>query len=604
MMTTLRNQMKAILWVLVIAFLATIIFSWGMGGFTNNQEKPGVIGLIAGEEITYEAFDRFVQRKQESETQKQGEPFDENKSKQLREDTWDEEVERLLKSKDAERLGITVTDNEIAYIVQNFPPNEVREVPAFQREGSFAPDLYQNFLRTPDAEQFLYGLEGSVRNYLEEQKLLFQVNLACDVSETDVRDEYIRSVIAAKLNFVFLPYDKAGFDSSSVTDEMQRKYYSLFPDRFKQFGQRRFAYTKFKVEPSGSDSADVRQLTEELLTELRSGSDFAELAKVHSEDEASSEKGGDLDWIARGTMSRPFDEAAFVANPGDIVGPITSKNGVHIINVIEKSGPKDPEEKIHARHILLKYKASPDTRDEIYNAAYALAQDAQQNGFDKATAAGSFKVDTTKTFSESGYISGLGRMRMAAEFSFNSPVGTVSDVYPIPDGFVVFQIVEATEESVKPFDDVKESITKSLVKILKNQKVEELAASMRAKMGSPELLGSVASEYGYQVYSTDDTMKVDGKLPEGLRADKDFLKEAFRLEEGDLSGVIEGKNGCYIAHVVTKTFFNNEEFETNHFAIYNALLVKKQENIAKNWVRELRIAGDIQDNRYKYYRDF
>lgn len=604
MMTTLRNQMKAILWVLVIAFLATIIFSWGMGGFSDSKEKPGVIGVIAGEEITYEAFDRFVQRKQEAEVEKQGAQFDENKIKQLREDTWDEEVERLLKSKDAERLGVNATDAEIAYIVQNFPPNEVREVPAFQREGAFAPDLYQNFLRTPDAKQFLFGLEASVRNYLTEQKMLFQVNLACDVSETDVKDEYMRGVATGKLNFVFLPYDKAGFDTSSITEEMKKKYYSLFPDKFKQYGQRRFAYTKFKVEPTATDSSDVFTLAQELISELKSGADFAELAKIHSEDAASAEKGGDLDWVTRGAMAKPFEDAAFAAAPGDIVGPVASKFGIHIINVLEKQSEKDGEEKVRARHILLKIKASPDTRDIVYNSAYSLAQDAQQNGFAKATSAIGVKVDTTKAFSESGYIAGLGRMRMAAEFSFNNPIGTVSEVYPIPDGYVVFEIVEATEESIKPYVDVKDAITKSLVKILKNQKVVELAASMRAKMGSPEELGTVASTHGYTVYTTEDTMKVDGKLPEGLRADKDFLKEAFRLNEGELSGVIEGRNGCYIAHMVSKTPFNKEEFETNHFAIYNALLMKEQENIAKNWVRELRIAGDIQDNRFKYYRDF
>ncbi len=604
MMTTLRNQMKAILWVLVIAFLATIIFSWGMGGFSESQEKAGVIGVIAGEDITYEAFDRFVQRKQEAATQKDGTEFDESKIKQLREDSWDEEVERLLKQKDAERLGIKATDTEIAFIIQNFPPNEVREVPAFQREGTFAPDLYQNFLRTPDAKQFLFGLEESVQNYLTEQKLLFQVNFAGDVSEIDVKDEYTRSLASGKLDFVFIPFDKVEFDSSSITDDMLRNYYGLFPDRFKQYGQRRFAYTKFKVEPSATDSADVLDLAREIIAELKSGADFAELAKAHSEDAASVDKGGDLDWVARGAMAKPFEDAAFAAVPGEIIGPVASKLGLHIINVLEKQTEKEGGEKVHARHILLKHKASPDTRDAVYNTAYALSQDAQLNGFAKASSDGSFKVDTTKAFSEAGYIAGLGRMRMAAEFSFNNPVGTVSDVYPIPDGYVVFEIVEVINESVKPFDDVKETITKSLVKLLRNQKASEIAGSMRSQMGTPEELGTVSNSHGYQVYSTVDSMKVDGKLPDGLRADKDFLKEAFRLEAGELSGVIEGKNGCYIARMVTKTPFDQDEFATNHFAIYSALLQKDQEMISKNWIRELRIAGDIKDNRFKYYRDF
>lgn len=530
--------------------------------------------------------------------------MDENKLKQLREDSWDEEVERILKVKDAERLGITSTDNEIAFIVQNFPPNEVRQVEAFQREGRFAPDLYQNFLRTPDAQQFLFGMEASVKNYLIEQKLLFHVNQAAEISELDVKDEYIRGRSTGKLNFVFVPSESVDFDSSSISDEMLRKYYNLFPDRFKQFAQRRFAYTKFKVEPSAADSADVHDLAGELLQELSRGADFAELAKLHSQDQASAEKGGDLDWFARGAMVKPFEDAAFAASPGDLIGPVQSKFGLHIINVLEKQSEKDGEEKVHARQILLKYEASPDTRDGIYNIAYAFAQDAQQNGFTKISNDGGFRVDTTKAFSESGYIAGLGRMRMAAEFCFNNPVGTVSDVYPIPDGYVVFEIVEATEESVKPFDEVKSSISKSLLKIMRNQKAGEIAASMRAKMNSADDLATIANSKGYQVHTTEDSLKVDGRLPDGLRADKDFLKEAFRLEEGELSGVIEGRNGCYIAYMAAKSYFDKDEYAANHFVIYNALLQKEQENVAKNWVRELRIAGDIKDYRFNYYRDF
>jgi parvulin-like peptidyl-prolyl isomerase len=603
MMTTLRTQMKTILWILVVAFLGTIVFSWGMGGFKDDQVDPNVIGKIAGEEITYEAFDRFIQRKQELANKDQEAPLDEAKLKQIREDSWDEEVERMLKMKDAERLGLEITDREIAYIVENYPPNEIRQVESFQREGRFAPDLYQAFLRTPDAQQFLIGLEASVRNYLIEQKLAFQVNQASDISELAVKDEYFRASTTGKLRFVFVAYDKVAFDSSEITDDMLRRYYQLFPDRFKQYAQRRFAYTKFKLEPSAEDSSEVQTLAQELMDEIRRGADFAELAKQHSEDQTSAEKGGELDWFGKGAMAKQFEEAAMAATPGELVGPVESKFGIHIIRVEEKK-VEEGEWKIRARHILLKYKASPDTRDAVYSVAYAFGQDAEQSGFDQAVEASSLRVDTTKTFSEAGYIGGLGRMRMAAEFCFNNPVGTVSSVYPVPDGYVVFKIVEATEESTKPFEDVRESVAKSVTKILKNQKAGEIAASMRARMASPDDLLSVAVAEGYPVYTTEDSLKPDGKLPEGLRNDKDFMSQAFRLDEGELSEVIEGKNGCYIVHMTNKTPFNSEEYESNHFVVYASLYQKETEAVNKNWVRELRIAGNIEDLRYKFYRDF
>jgi len=602
MMTTLRSQMKTILWILVFAFLATIVFSWGMGGFKDSEE-PGVIAKFAGQTITYENFERYVQRKQEIAQRKDSTAFDEAKQKQLREDAWDEEIERQLKELDAENQDIKITDKEIVFIVQNYPPNEVRQVPSFQREGQFAPDLYQAFLRTPDARDFLIGLEASVKNYLLEQKSLFYVHQAADVSELTIRDEWMRAGTTGKLRFVFIPFDKVDVDSTSITEDQLRRYYTLFPDRYKQYPQRRFAYVKFKLEPSAEDSSDVLRTAEELMEELRRGADFANLAAIHSEDPASATKGGDLDWIGRGTMPRPFEDAAFSAQAGELVGPVVSRNGVEIIRVEEKK-TEDGAEKIHAKHIVLKIKASPDTRDAVYSMAYAFAQDAQQKGFDQVSGQGDYKVDTTKAFSEAGYISGLGRMRMAAEFCFNNPVGTTSDVYPIPDGYVIFKIVEATEESVKPFEEVRDGIGKAVLKILRQQRAMDIVSSIRAKMTTGSDISSVASAAGYQVYETADSAKPDDRLPEGLRADKDFITQAFRVNDGELSDVIEGRNGCYIAYMTNKTPFPEASYAENHFAIYGELLNKDLDAVAKNWIRELRIAADIQDYRHKYFRDF
>lgn len=601
-MTTLRNQMKTILWILVFAFLATIVFSWGMGGF-KESDPEGVIAKFAGETITAGDFESYLQRKEEQARMKDSTGLDESKLKQLREDAWDEEIERQLKELDAKRLGIDVSDAEIAYIVEHFPPNEVRQVQSFQRDGRFAPDLYLAFLRTPEASQFLLSLEASVKNYLLDQKLQFYVNQAANVSELNILDQWYRGTAQGKLRFAMIPFDRADVDSNSISDEMLRRYYNLFPDRFKQYAQRRFAYVKFKIEPSGEDSTEVRTTAAELMQELRNGADFEQMASIHSEDQSSAAKGGDVGWFGRGAMVREFEQAAYAANPGDLVGPVESKFGVHVIRVEEKR-TEDGNEKVRARQILIKFDASPDTREGTFSVAYAFAQDCKEHGFDQVSQQSGLPVDTTKAFSEAGYIGGLGRMRMAAEFCFNNPVGSVSEVYPVPDGYVVFKIVEATEEGNKSFEEVKDQIRKSVLKILRQQKANDVAADLRSKMTGGSDLSSVAAAAGYSVYETADSAKPDDRLPEGLRSDKDFITEAFRLKADELSGVIEGRNGCYIAYMIYKTPYAQDNYESNHFAIYGELIGKEAEAVNKNWIRELRIAADIQDYRYKYYRDF
>lgn len=602
MMTTLRSQMKTILWILVIAFLATIVFSWGMGGF-KERVQPGVIGKIGKHDLLAETFENYVQRKVQTAQRTDSTTVDDEKQKQIREDAWDEQIEKLLKDKEAEAEGLTVTDKEVAFIIENYPPNEIRQVKNFQRDGQFAPDLYMAFLRTPQAAEYLSSMEGSVRDYLLEQKMQFYVQQATDISELAVKDEWNRSSAKAKFAFVAFPIDKMDVDSNSITDDMMRKYYNLFPDRYKQYGQRKFVYVKFKLDPSADDSADVLKNAEELIDELKKGGDFAELAKEHSEDPGSGAKGGDLGWITHGQMAKQFEDAAFSAPVGEIVGPVVSRFGLHIIRVDEKK-TEDGKEQALTKHILLKYKASQDTREAVRSYADALAQDAKQVGFDKAADQSNLKVDTTKQFSEAGYIAGLGRMRMAAQFSFHNPVGTVSDVFAAPDGYVVFKIIEATDESNKSFDEAKDQVKKAVLRLLKQQKAWEAAASFRGKVtGAADFVGAAAG-MGVPVFQSADSAKVDDKLPEGLRADKDFAQAVFRLAPGETSDVIEGRQGCYVATMIYKATPPDGQFEANHFAIYADLLNKDQDATAKNWVRELRIANKIDDLRYKYYRDF
>lgn len=78
----------------------------------------------------------------------------------------------------------------------------------------------------------------------------------------------------------------------------------------------------------------TKEKAEQLKKEIDEGADFSTLAEQHSEC-PSKKRGGDLGWFGKGAMARPFEVAAFSAREGDVVGPVKTEFGWHLIYVYE-----------------------------------------------------------------------------------------------------------------------------------------------------------------------------------------------------------------------------------------------------------------------------
>ncbi|MGV7221147.1 MAG: peptidylprolyl isomerase [Nitrospinales bacterium] len=83
-----------------------------------------------------------------------------------------------------------------------------------------------------------------------------------------------------------------------------------------------------------------KELAEKIKVEIDEGADFSQKAEEYSEC-PSKKRGGDLGWFGKGAMVRPFEVAAFTAQEGDIVGPIKTEFGWHLIYVYEIQADAD-----------------------------------------------------------------------------------------------------------------------------------------------------------------------------------------------------------------------------------------------------------------------
>jgi len=110
------------------------------------------------------------------------------------------------------------------------------------------------------------------------------------------------------------------------------KYYREHIDRYSAPEVVRVRHILITPKGEAADAIDqARAKAQELLQRAKGGEDFAALARKYSDDVATREKGGDLGDFGRGTMLPEFEEAAFKMQPGDLVGPVRTEAGFHVL---------------------------------------------------------------------------------------------------------------------------------------------------------------------------------------------------------------------------------------------------------------------------------
>jgi peptidyl-prolyl cis-trans isomerase C len=122
-------------------------------------------------------------------------------------------------------------------------------------------------------------------------------------------------------------------DTVSIPSEEVRSFYDQHPQLY-QVGERLQA-SHILVGTSQLEPERARARAESLLTKVRGGAGFEELARTNS-DCPSSERGGKLREFGRGEMVGPFEEAAYELEPGEVSDVVETRFGYHIIRLEER----------------------------------------------------------------------------------------------------------------------------------------------------------------------------------------------------------------------------------------------------------------------------
>jgi len=346
----------------------------------------------------------------------------------------------------------------------------------------------------------------------------------------------------------------------------------------------------------GADTVAIIQKARELLRRIRNGESFEALAREYSDDAGSKAGGGDLGWTGRGGWVKPFEQAAFGAKVGEVVGPIRTQFGWHIIKV---TGRDNRELKLAV--LTMKIKASAQSGDATYQRAQDFVSLAKDEGFEKSAELSSYQVRETQEFTKGGFIPGVGVSDAVMNFAFSKKLDAISDPISVPGGVAVFKISKVREEGVRPLEEVKDLVRNAVLREKKMQKLWERVDEFYKTLNPNSDLLTVAKALPDAVAQKTGPFKATDS-PQGVGRDYAFIGTALALKPGEISKPFEGTRGYYILKLTSELPFDSTQFAKARSSLADELLQEKRNRLFSEWLTALRDKADIEDLRDRFYR--
>jgi parvulin-like peptidyl-prolyl isomerase len=599
LMERMRGYTKALLILLVFAFVGTIIFDWGMD-YVGLKQKANVIATVNGMDISIDEFNRAYQFEIETYRQRAGADPEESQLDFLRDQVYESLVRRTLLQQEIEARGLNATDAEIIHYIYNDPPDILKQDKTFQNEqGQFDLGRYKQALANPSADW--RPVEEYLRGNLPFQKFQEELSLSVIVTESQVMREYEKRYQKAKVRYLFVDPNRFGNAPLTVSSDEVEKYYDEHLEEFNEPEKRTLDYLLYSNKATLADSQNTQKLAQDLAQRARNGEDFSELAKTYSEDPGSRERGGDLGFFGKGSMVKPFEDAAFGGKPGEIVGPVVSTHGLHVIKIHEfKTEKEKNEETVHASHFLLKYQASPQTIEAAKDSANLFVATVTESGWEAALAHEKMKPQTTTQFTEgSGFIPGVGVNRPASRFAFNNPVAKVSEVFETAQGFLVVRVAGLQEARTKELSEVRAD-TENIIKGEKRKELAQaLAAKLRAEIDQGMTLDAIAARDTLQLREAEPFTRTG--FVSGVGRDVEFIGTTFSLQPSLISKPVKGMRGSYLIQLLSIEPIDMNDFAVKKESLRTQLIERAQQSAFTEWYEAVKEKAKIKDYRKLYF---
>ncbi len=497
MLSSIKDKTKGWVAYLIVALITIPVALVGINQYFTNTSNI-VVASVGSDDISKEAYLKEFNTAKRRLQQQLGKNYTAEINLKVKFSTIQSMVDKRVLAQLADESDYATTQRELQMLIQS---NDV-----FKVEGKFSIDRYKDLLRLngiSDVEYERIQTEGLTQNQikrnfsdsafltpsalkriqsLNDQERKFShimLNTKNYIDEVKVNPESVKEFFDENKQ-VFLEPQKVKVDfvelstkeiakSIKVNDDDLSNLYEDEQARFSTEEERKAQH--ILVESEG--------LANTIITQLKQGESFAELAAKHSQDTGSKDSGGDLGFFAMGAMVPEFEAKVFAMKEGEVSSPVKTDFGYHIIklNKIKASEVKSFES---LRSELTKLYTEREVQKSIYklteqlsNLSYEEDLEAVANQMDLELRTSEFFTQDTKEHDA--------KFVAAAYSDEVLNKGESSKLIELSkDKFVVLRINERNPQREKTFDEVKVEIAKHLSGLLAKTFIDNVADKITA----------------------------------------------------------------------------------------------------------------------------
>ncbi len=597
------------------AFLALIMAFWGFGGGgLFNTVHP--IATVNGRQILGDQVDREATQIRQAVQQIYGANAQVVlKSINVRQEAMDRLIEQQLIGEEARHLGISISDEALQ--------DKIAKEPAFQRDGQFDFDTYQDVLRNNDLQPSEY--ENGERDRMLADTLRNMIDTGVQVSDDEARHAYNLRNERIGLRYAEIPYSdfsaKISPTESQIADYYKKNaeqfrepervkllyvhYEPLVlaakytpPDKEIESYYKRNAKTRFNhpdqahalhiliaVQAGATDKEKAAAKTKALdvLKQAQSGGDFAKLAAKYSDDPSNKLEGGDLGTFGRGQMVKPFEDAVFAMKPGQIT-MVETRFGFHIVKLAEFK-PAHADTLAEAKQKII---------DELRAQAGAkLGRAAAQEDLTAALAGGSLQelakkrgIDAVETplFAQGEPAGGAERDRELMAAAFKLEAGQVA-IVPEKGAPYVIKLEVKQASRIPALKEIEPQVREALIRSTAETDASQQAEKILATIKSPADFDKAAAANKLTIKNVDPFLRADHRVP-GIGEFPEVTDAAAVVPAipGVIDRVMENGGNSYLLEITSRAEPADDEWKSAQKSFMQEYVEQRR---AEAWTRFL-----------------